>query len=131
MPDKTRPAAEKGAIALMFPAGLVGYFIRGEWAGTSVLIPGLLAGLIIAVLISAAKPSPDEQLWPFAAPALIAMHLIGGATVALLGSVALPDLATRSGLMPILEWSRSASLLTFALVDALTLAVIGIVIRRR
>ncbi len=131
MPAKPRPAAEKGAIALMAPAGLVGYLLRGEWAGTSILIPGVLSGLIISIIVSAAKPSLEERLWPLVAPAVVAMHLIGGATISLLASVAFPDITTRAGLLPILEWTRPTSLAVFALVDLITLALLGLVTRKR
>jgi hypothetical protein len=125
VPDNPRPVAEKGAIALMFPAGLVGYFMRGDWAGTSVIIPGLMSGLFMAIIISIARPLPEERLWPWSAPAVVAMHIIGGATICLLGSVALPDIGTRPGLIPVLEWTRPTSLAIFTLVDFMTLAIVG------
>jgi len=114
----------------MVPAGLVGYLIRCDWLGTSILIPGILSGLVIAVIMAMAK-LPNERLWPIIAPALILMHLVGAATASLLASVALPDMAARAELMPILEWTSPASLAIFGAVDILALLVLGRGARKR
>lgn len=131
MPGKPRPASEKGAIALMFPAGVVGYFLRGDWPGTSILIPSVLSGLLIAILISVAKPSVKELLWPLVAPALVTMHLLGAATIGLLASAAIPDMATRPRLMPVLEWTRPTALALFAVIDLVALLIVGLALRKR
>lgn len=109
----------------MLPAGAVLYLIRLNWLGTAVWVPCIISAFLVSLIVSFAKPAAEERLWPYLAPSLVAMHIIGGATLALLASIAIPAVTVRNELLPILEWLRPQSLAVLVLADLATLALMG------
>ncbi|MDQ2985386.1 MAG: hypothetical protein M3R13_01535 [Armatimonadota bacterium] len=135
MPDSTRSDIEKGAIALLLPAGAAGYvmhgIMRGDWTGTAAWLPSVLSALMIIGSFAFVRNIDDERLGLVAVSSLIAMHILGGATIALLASIALPDMPTRPALLPLLEWTNPTSLVVFALVDIAVLSFLAARLRKR
>jgi hypothetical protein len=130
-----RSNIERGAIALLFPAGIVGYInhlaLTGSWDGVSAFLPSVFSALLLIVILSIARVPVDERLGILSGTALVAMHIIGGATASLLGTIAWPDLPTRPELLPVLAWTQGGTILVFALTDAAALIAVGLLYRRR
>jgi hypothetical protein len=124
--DEPSRDLEKAALALAFPAGATAYFIHGlttkDWANSAGWIPSVFSALALAGLLFWAKP--EEQIGVLTAPALTMMHVVGGATLTLLVSIAMPDIPTLPALVPMLLWTQGAALLAFIATDLVTLALI-------
>jgi hypothetical protein len=130
-----RSNIERGAVSLLFPAGLVGFIFHiastGNWDGVSAWIPPVFSGLLIMLLLGAARLAPDEKLDLLTGSALLTMHIMGGATAALLGTIAWPDLPARPELAPVMAWTHWPHLLAFVLADAACLIGISLIYKRR
>ena len=114
---------------LAFPAGLTAYFIHGiisgEWATTAGWVPSVCSSLLIAVIFHLART--DDGLTPLNALALSVMHVVGGATMTLLTTVAMADMPTVAALRPMLLWTQPSALTAFAVTDVgvLTLLILA------
>ena len=126
MQDNRPRELEKSALMLAFPAGATAYFIHGiiagEWTTTAGWVPSVFSALLIAVILHFAKT--EDELSPLNALALSAMHVVGGATMALLASVAMADMPTVAALRPMLLWTQAAALTAFAVTDLGVLTMI-------
>jgi hypothetical protein len=116
---------EKAALSLAFPAGLTAYFIHalrtGDWLTSAGWVPSVFSAVVMAALLFLAKP--EEGLTPTTVVAMTAMHLMGGATLTLLITIAMPGMPTVPALIPMLLWVNGAALAAFAATD---LALLGL-----
>ena len=133
MQDNPKRDLEKAALSLAFPAGLTAYFIHGlstgAWLTSAGWVPSVTSAVLIAAILFLARP--QETLTPAISFGLVAMHLMGGATITLLISTAMPGMPTLPALMPMLLWVKSASLAAFAATDAAMLALLMYTGRKR
>lgn len=133
MQDNPKRELEKAALSLAFPAGLTAYFIHGlttgDWLTSAGWAPSVFSAIVIAAVLFMVKP--EESLTPVRAVALTAMHLMGGATMTLLISIAMPGMPTVPALMPMLLWVKGTSLAAFAATDAAMLSLLMFAARRR
>ncbi|MEO7453528.1 MAG: hypothetical protein ABIV13_02050 [Fimbriimonadales bacterium] len=133
MQDNQKRELEKAALALAFPAGLTAYFIHslstGDWLTSAGWVPSVSAAIAISFVLFLVNP--NERLSLTNLVALTAMHIMGGATLTLLLTIALPGMPTVPALVPMLLWLKGTALVAFAATDLALLALMMFAGRER
>lgn len=118
---------------LAFPAGLAAYFIHGmttgDWLTSAGWVPSVFSAIVIGAILFLARP--NEAITPTNGLALVAMHLMGGATLTLLISVAMPGMPTVPALIPMLLWTQGTALAAFAATDIGAIGLLWLAGRKR